>query len=115
MVAVNPTQYGNKKVVVEQVLVDGDFIQDTGFLHSANQDVINADAIFFADPANTWLISKHYRVEGMYMIAPLFEGDPDESWYKIIKVKVNKAILLSNHVDTVEILLKKTRPVPGVS
>lgn len=114
-VTVEPDVYSNTKSVQEQVVVEGDFFQDTTFLHSNHQDVVGADAAFFADPTNEWIISKHYRLEGMYFVEPLFDGDPAESWYKVIKVTVNRGILLCNDVDTVQILLKKTRPVPGFS
>lgn len=116
MITVTPDAgYGNKKVVVEQVLVNGNFYQDTSFLHSSHQDIIGADAAFFADPDDPWVISKHYRLEGMYLVAPMFEGDPEESWYKVTKATVNKGVLLCNTVDTVVLVLKKTRPVPGFS
>ncbi len=115
LIATTHTGYGNKRIVQEVVEIAGTFLQDTGFLHSSNQDAIDADAILYPDENDAWVIGKKYRLEGLYVLAPLFDGVPGESWYKITKVIVNRDHLLNNVIDNVQCLLKKTEALPGVS
>jgi len=107
--------YGNKKNVIAQHDVMGTFIQNTGFLHTTNQDIINSDAILFPDHKDAFIISAYNRLEGMCIIAPVFGGDPDDAWYKITSVTVNRDHLLGNKIDNIQVLLKKTEALPGVS
>lgn len=115
IVKVTANEYGNKKTTQEQHDVKGTFLQNTGFLHSANQDVIDSDAILYVDPANSFVKTNANRLEGMYVVVPLFGGDPDQSWYKITKVAVNRDHLLGNKIDNIQCLLKKSEALPGVS
>lgn len=110
-----PTEYANTKAVQEMVVIKGTFLADTGFLHSSNQDSIDSDAVLYPDERNAFVLAHFNRLEGMYIIAPLFGGQRSESWYKITKCTVNRSHLLGNKIDNILCLLKKTRPLPNVS
>lgn len=111
-VVVTSGTYANSKTMAEQVEVPVIFLQDTNFQHAANQDGITADSVCYVDPFDAWILSKNYRLEGMYIVAAIFG---EETWYKIESVTVNRDHLLGNVVDNVELLLKKSTPIPGVS
>ena len=100
---------------MEQYEVKATFLQNTGFLHTNNQDVIDSDAIVYPDELNAVVKSLANRLEGMYVIAALYGADEDESWYKITKVSVNRDHLLTNTIDNIQCLLKKSEALPGVS
>lgn len=114
-VVVDSTEYGNSKVVTEQHDVKGTFLQNTGFLHTTNQDLLDADAILYPDEKNEWVKANHNRLEGLYVVAPLFDADPDESWYKVETVAVNRDHLLGNKIDNIQLTLKRTEALQGVS
>ena len=115
LVGVTTGEYGDSKEVITQHEIKATFLQNTGFLHSNNQDVIDSDAICYPDERNAIVIGLSNRLEGMYIIAPLFGQDADEAWYKITSVAVNRDHLLKNKIDNVQCLLKKTEALPGVS
>lgn len=115
LVVVNATGYGNSKVVLEQHDIRGTFLQNTGFLHTNNQDILNSDAILYPNERDPFIIANHNRLEGMYIIAPLFDADPDKSWFKIETVAVNRDHLLGNKIDNILLTLKRTEALPGVS
>lgn len=101
-----PKMYDNVPVI---------FIQNTGMNRTNFQDGITADAICFADPDNEFIKSKHYRLEGLYVLDPLFDISEDEAWYKIEGVTINRDHLLENEIDNIELRLKKTKKIPNVS
>lgn len=114
-VTVSSNGYANSKVIEGQFSVPCIFLQSTGFVHGNNQDAITADAICYPDPTNYFVLENFYRLEGMYIIEPLYDGSDDESWYKIENVYVNRDHLLDNIIDNVQLLLKKTEKINGVS
>lgn len=114
-VKTSPSGYGNTKTVSQQVDVAAVFIPNTSFVRSGFQENIDADALCFPIPSSAFIIENKYRLEGFYVRAPLFDGNEDESWYKIDSCIVNRDHLLSNEIDNVELRLKKTRPIAGVS
>lgn len=114
-VKVTPGGYGNNKTVSQQAEVNVIFEQDTGFSHSNFQDAVDSDAICRPDPTNAFVIANFNRLEGMYILAPLFGAANDPSWYKVTDVIVNRDTLLNNEIDNIELGLKKTSPIPGVS
>lgn len=114
-VVVTSTGYGSNKTVIEQHDVKGTFLQDTGFLHSNNQESFDSDAVLYPDERNAFVIANHNRLEGMYVVAPLYGSAVDDSWYKVIKATVNRDHLLSNKIDNILLVLKKTEMLPGVS
>jgi hypothetical protein len=110
-----PSGYGNDKIVASQDDVPVIFLQSTGFNRTNYQEGINGDAICYPDPQNEFVVANHNRLEGMYILAPLFGISDDEGWYKVIAVRVNRDHLLSNTIDNVELVLKKSRRVAGIS
>ncbi len=107
--------YRGSKTVSEYKVVPAIFIQSTGFVQAGFQENIDSDAICFPDPENQFVLDNFDRLEGMYLIAELFGVDENDAWYKIIEVTVNRDHLLENETDNVQLNLKKTEPIPGVS
>lgn len=114
-VKVRSDGYGNTKVVTEQGCVPCMFLQGTGFLRTNYQENTTADATCFVDPMDDFIVDNHYRLEGMYVLAPLFDVDDDEGWYLVTNITINRDHLLANQIDNVEVLLKKTRRPYGFS
>ena len=114
-VKVSSGGYGNDKTVTQQIDIPVVFIQNTQLNHARFQDSIDSDAICFVDPNDPFVIENYHRLEGMYILEPLFGAGDDASWYKIIDVTTNRDHLLGNMTDNVELKLKKTRPIAGVS
>lgn len=90
------------------------FGSSTGFGHSANEDLINSDAIAYLDHEDDYVVSENNRLEGMLLIADQGEGASD-AWYRIIQVNVGKRSLLDNALDNVQVNLKKTGAIGYVS
>lgn len=107
--------YRGAKTVTDYKVIPGIFIQSTAFVQAGFQENIDADAIFFPDPTTQFVIDNFNRLEGMYIIAELFGVSEDEAWYKIEEVTVNRDHLLENETDNIQLNLKKTEPIPGVS
>lgn len=114
-VVVTSLGYGNKKSVTEQHAVKGTFLQDTGFLHTNNQDILDSDAIFYPNEKDAFVIANHNRLEGMYLISALYGASAEQSWFKVTSVSVNRDHLLGNKIDNILCTLKKTESLPGVS
>lgn len=105
------SEYANDKSVEEMAAVSVVFLQNTGLSHGAYQDAITSDAIMYVDPEDGFVQSHFYRLEDMFVLAPLFGATDPEGWYKIESVTVNRDHLLSNEIDNVECALKKTHEV----
>jgi hypothetical protein len=114
-VKVTTSGYGNDKEVQSRASVPVIFIQNTQFSRSNFQDSVESDAICFPDPENDFVVANYHRLEGMYVLAPLFGSGDEQSWYKVVDVTTNRDHLLENETDNIELRLKKTRPIPGVS
>lgn len=112
---VSPDTYGNKKTILDQEEIPVFYGQNSLFSHSNNQDLIDSDGIIFPDPSNAFVIENANRLEGMYVYMNPFNGDPLDAWYKIESVTVSRDMLLTNTIDNVECLLKKTRSLYLVS
>lgn len=110
-----PSGYGNDKTVNSQASVPVIFVQNTGFSRANFQESVSGDAICWPDPENEFIVANHNRLEGMYILAPLFGVDDEDGWYKVIGVSVNRDHLLTNTIDNVELTLKKSRRITGVS
>jgi len=107
--------YDGSKTMVKQFDVNVVFVQNTGFDRVNFQDGINADAICWVDPDNSFVKDNYNRLEGMYVLEPLFGAGDSASWYKVTDVTVNRDHLLTNRIDNIELRLKKTTAIPGVS
>lgn len=114
-VYVQSDKYGNNKILEEYDGVNCIFLQNTGFLRASFQENTESDAICFPDPCTEFIRDHKSRLEGMYILAPFEDIDNDEAWYKVTSVTINKAHLLDDMVDNIELLLKKTRKPYAIS
>jgi len=114
-VEVRSNGYASSKVKYQQFDCAVIFVQSTNFRHANNQDQIDADAICYPDPSNSFIQALANRLEGLYILMPLFGASDDQSWYKVTRATVNRDHLLTNTIDNIELLLKKSENIPGVS
>lgn len=115
MYEVSSGTYSNSKSVVSSSDVPCVFLQNTQMSRSRFQDSVDSDAVCYVDPLNSFVQSKFNRLEGMYILAPLFGAGDSGSWYKVTDVIVNRDHLLGNEIDNIELRLKKSVALPGVS
>lgn len=115
IVEVESTGYKNDKEVVAQASVPCIFIQSTSFVNNDFQENVDADAICYPDFTNSFLTSHNHRLEGMYVLAPMFSVNSNDGWYKIEAVRVNRNHLLATEIDNIELLLKKSVRIMGIS
>lgn len=101
------TGYGDSKIRILGE-VDALFLQSSGRSHSTNVEINDSDAHVYLDIDNQIVIDRAYRLEGLYVLANLFDGADDKSWYKITRVQVGQRKLLDNDVDNVHAFLKAT-------
>jgi hypothetical protein len=106
--------YGNE-TVKNEAIVAAVWEQNTGYRHGSNQSAIDANATALVDPDNEFVQSKFDRLEGMLVIAPLFGASVGVSWYRITSVVVSRDTQLANEIDNIQLHLKKTAGIPGVS
>jgi hypothetical protein len=109
---VSSGNYANTKTVVESSEVPCIFIQNTGMVHTGNQDMLTSDATVFLDPSNTFVSGNSNRLEGMYFKITIFGHT---AWYKVETVNVYRDHLLTNEIDNIRVDLNKTSPLPNVS
>lgn len=109
------TGYSGSKVMYQQFEAAVIFIQSTAFVHGNYRDNIDADAICYPDPNNEFIQALANRLEGLYILMPLFGAADNPSWYKVTQATVNRDHLLTNSIDNIELQLKKAEPIPGVS
>lgn len=107
--------YANNKSIEDEAVVPVVFLQGTGYNRSSFQEVVTADAICYPDPLDPFIIANADRLEGMYIVAPLFDASYDEGWYQVEQCVVNRDHLLTNTIDNIELRLKKTKKINGVS
>jgi hypothetical protein len=91
------------------------FEQQTGFSHTNFQDAITSDAVALVDPRNTWVQANAYRLEELLVVANPYGEAESQSWYKVVESAVGSTHQLDNVIDTVRIVLKKTRALSYVS
>lgn len=112
---VGSSGYAGKKAMIAQFECEVIFVQSIDFRHNNFRDEIDADALCFPNPENEFVVNYSNRLEGMYVLMPLYGAADSVAWYKITKVTVNRDHLISNSIDNIELQLKKATPVPGVS
>lgn len=114
-VEVKSSGYSKNKIPIMHEDVPVIFLQNTGMNRTNYQDGVIADAICFVDPENDFILAKHYRLEGFYVLDPLFDISEEEAWYKVVSVAINRDHLLENEINNIELRLKKAQRVPNVS
>lgn len=102
-------RYSADKTIVAQADVPVIFLQNIGFNRSASQEVVTSDAICYPDPENAFIVDNFNRLEGFYILAPLYGVGDDEAWYKVETVRVNRDHLLNNEIDNIQLLINKTK------
>lgn len=107
-------EYGTQ-VISDQEEVPAIFGQTTGFGHGSNQDAILSDAVAYLDPTNEFVIENFYRLEGMLLVAQLFGVSLEDAWYRITDISVARTSLTCNDIDNIQVGLKKTTGILGVS
>lgn len=112
---VSSKAYANNKVVESFSGVPAILNQNTGYVRGGFQENTTSDATLFVDPRNTFVKANYNRLEGMYLIVTPFGAPNDVSWYKVTSVSVYKRHLGKNDIDNIELQLKKTEPLEGVS
>lgn len=115
IVSVESAGYSSNKTVSSHEDVSCVFLQNTKAGHGAFQDTKGSDAVLYPNPNSQFVLDNYNRLEGMYVLMPLYGSSNDDSWYKITSVTVNRDHLLNNQIDNIQCLLKKTRPINGVS
>jgi len=116
VILVNPVigdAYGSEKIG-RQETVKANVGQVTGYTQADNSASITSDSIAYLDPTNSYVLEMVERLEGMLLITSFGETQAD-AWYRIETVNVGKRGLLNNQLDNVQVNLKKTTPIVGVS
>jgi len=114
-VVVESGDYKGSKVTTEQHDVKCIFLQAVDLISSEFQEIRNADAIIYPSPRDEFILDNYYRLEGMYVVMPLFGASDSVAWYRITNVTVNRDHLLNNKTDNIECLLKKVDAIATVS
>lgn len=98
--------YGDKS---SQTLTDLKcaFLMKSGHSRANHTDIVESDAHAYIDFTNSVVVDKAFRLEGMYVIAPLFGAADSDSWYRIVRVIIAQPKLRSNSIDNVRIFLEK--------
>lgn len=106
--------YGSEQMG-ESASVPAIFGQRTGWAHGSNQTAVTSDAVAYLDPTNVFVSGHANRLEGMLLVAQLFGVSAPDAWYRITEVSVGRDSLLCNDIDTIQVNLKKTTEIAGVS
>lgn len=91
------------------------FLQGTSNSRSTNTEVTGADAHVYLDEEHPDVLSRAFRLEGMYVMCDPFGAGEANSWYRISTAKVGQRKLLDNSVDNVHAFLRKVAKPNGVS
>lgn len=87
--------------------VKGLFLQGTSQSEMAYTEMLGTDAHVYLDIENGFVKENAFRLEGMYLVANLYGGTDEESWYKISRCKVGQRKLLENDINNVHCFLTK--------
>jgi hypothetical protein len=88
---------------------------NTGYMHTANQDAVNSDAIVFIDPNDPFVVDNFYRLEEMLVVITKYGSKEEDAWYKVTKAIVSMDHQLTNQIDNVQLNLKKTTSIVGIT
>jgi hypothetical protein len=107
--------YRGSRTVTQQQDVPVIFLQNTGMAQGGNTENVDADAICYPDPDDSFISGNFNRLEGMFILAPLYGVDNDDGWYRVESVTVNRDHLLGNTIDNIELQLKKSERIIHIS
>lgn len=88
-------------------MVKGLFLEGTSQNEMNYTEMLGTDAHVYLDIENPYIKENAFRLEGMYLVANIYNGDDDESWYKISRCKVGQRKLLENDINNVHCFLTK--------
>lgn len=108
-------EYGRKKLVTEYESVPVIFLQGIKVIQTGGQETLDADAVCYPDPTSDFVLDNFNRLEGMFIKAPLYGVDDDDAWYRVESVTVNRDHLLTNTIDNILLVLKKSAKLLNVS
>ena len=111
LVETTSDEYG-KEVYSDEATVAAIFEQATGWRHQSNADAMSGDATAFVDPTDEFVLSKFNQLEGMLLIADPFGLG---SWYRVVNVSVSRDTQFANEVNVIQLTLKKTVGITGIS
>ncbi len=112
---VTSDEYGRRKIITETESVPVIFLQGIRLVQGDKSETVQADAICYPDPTNDFVIDNANRLEGMFILAPLFGVDSEEGWYRISQVTVNRDHLLTNQIDNIMCVLTKASKLINAS
>ena len=72
---------------------------------------ISTDAHIYLDIENPYVRENAFRLEGMYIVANLFNGKENQAWYKIASCTVGQRKLLDNDINNIHCRLTKCSPI----
>lgn len=102
----------NDMIADDRAVVKGAFFEGTGEVKLGTTDtIVTYDAHCYLDETDEWILGHAYRLEGMYLIANLYGGLTNDSWYKIVNVKLGVTKLLDNVVNNCHVFLQKASPL----
>lgn len=110
LVETAPDDYGDDGIK-QVVPVKGLFVQGTSQNRANYVDTIGTDAHVYLDINNEFVLQNAFRLEGMYLVANIFDGEENQQWFKISTVKVGQRKLLGNEVNCVHCHLTKSTPL----
>lgn len=87
--------------------VKGLFVQGNSQSQINYTEALGTDAHVYLDIDDPYIQANAFRLEGMYLVANIFNGNIDESWYKISRCKVGQRKLLENDINNVHCFLTK--------
>ena len=110
-VKVESGEYRNEKTMTEQQNVNCLLIKSDSFAQAGFREGKDADAILYVDPSNQFIQDNIASLEGLYVLSTVFGTE----WYRVGSYSVHKDHLLENEIDNIELVLKRTRAIVGVS
>lgn len=103
--------YGDKTITA---LTDcrANFMKREAVPRVSNMKANKTETSVYLDPTNAVVLANIDDLEGMFLVADLFGGSIDNSWYRISHATVAQRKLLDNKIDNVFCLLEKEPGVP---
>lgn len=98
--------WGDNTISVD-VEVPALFHEGTSQGESSYVERIGTDAHVYLDPYDPFIQENAFRLEGMYLVANLYDGIESESWYKISRVVIGQRKLLDNAINCCHCFLTK--------
>ena len=106
LIETSQNMYGDNTVSHIEAIF-GLFVQGNSQSESRYVEALGTDAHIYLDIDNPYVRENAFRLEGMYIVANLFGGTNEESWYKIARCKVGQRKLLDNDINNIHCFLTK--------